>query len=80
MEKERVHEGRDCSVGIRDLGGCVEGVSMSFVRAVSSGARMIPAIPAALTAAIRLAMGEGDERISKPPIADGIGIKYGGCE
>ena len=80
MEKGRVHDGRDCNVGSRDLGRCVEGVSISFVRTMSSGARMIPAMPAALTAAMRLAKGEGEERMSRPPMADGMGIKYGGCD
>ena len=73
---------RDRKVGISDLGGCVDGVSISRVRATSKGAKMMPAMPAAPTAAKRLAKGDGEERISRPPIAEGIGRRYGGwdCE
>ena len=75
MEKGRVQEGRDCSVGRRDLGRYVEDVNMSFVRAISSGASSIPAIPAAPTAAAKLASGDGEESISRPPITEGMGIR-----
>ena len=78
MEKGRIQEGRDCRVGTRDLGGCVEGVSINFVRAISKGASRMPAMPAAPTAANRLAKGDGEERMSRPPIAEGIGRRYGG--
>ena len=75
IEKGSVHEGRLCSVGTRDRGGCVDGVIMSFVRTMSMGAKITPAIPAALTAAARLNSGEAEERISKPPTADGLYIR-----
>ena len=80
MENGRVQDGRDCNVGRRDLGGCIEDVSISFVRAISSGANRIPAIPAAPTAATKLAIGNGEERMSRPPMTEGIGIRYGGCD
>lgn len=40
---------------------------MSFVRAVSNGARRTPARPAADTATDRDARGDGEERMSRPP-------------
>ena len=75
MENGRAQEGRDCKVGRRDLGRCVEDVNMSFVRAMSSGASSTPAIPAAPTAAAKLASGDGEESMSRPPIIEGIGIR-----
>ena len=77
MERGNVQEGRDCRVGTSERGGCVEGVSISFVRAMSIGARTMPAIPAALTAANRLAKGDGEDRTSMPPTVDGVGIRAG---
>lgn len=50
-----------------ERGGCVEGVRMSFVRAISRGASIIPAIPAAETATVREASGDGDDITSRPP-------------
>lgn len=40
---------------------------MIFVLAMSNGARIEPAIPAAETAIARETNGDGDERTSKPP-------------
>lgn len=40
---------------------------MSFVRAISRGARIMPAIPAAETATDNDANGDGDDRTSSPP-------------
>ena len=40
---------------------------MIFVLAMSNGARIEPAIPAAETAIVRETNGDGDERISRPP-------------
>ena len=60
--------GRDLRVAMIERGGCVEGVSMSFVRAMSSGARIAPATPAAETAMASEERGDGEESISKPPI------------
>lgn len=62
-----VHEDRELSVDMIDLGGCVDGVSMSFVRAISRGANIMPAILAAETATASEAKGAGDDRISRPP-------------
>lgn len=67
MDHGSVHEDRELRVGKMDRGGCVEGVSMSFVLAMSRGARIIPARPAAETATARVAMGAGEESISRPP-------------
>ena len=67
MAHGNVHEERDLKVDMIDLGGCVEGVSISFVRAISRGASMIPAILAAATATAKEAIGTGEERMSKPP-------------
>ena len=70
MEKGRVHVGRLFNVARIDRGGCVEGVRMSFVRAMSSGARRMPARPAAETETRRDTTGEGEEIMSRPPAAD----------
>ena len=77
IKNGRVHEGRDCSVGNSERGGCVEGVSINLVRAISRGARIIPAIPAAPTAANRLANGEGEDRTSSPLATVKVGIEVG---
>lgn len=45
-----VHVGNVLIVAMMERGGCVEGVRINFVRAMSRGARTIPAIPAAETA------------------------------
>lgn len=62
-----VHDDRVFRVDKMDRGGCVEGVSMSFVRAISRGANNIPAMLAAETATASEAIGDGDDRISRPP-------------
>ncbi len=67
MDHGKVHEERVLRVDITDLGGWVDGVSMSFVLAMSNGAKIIPAIPAAETAIASEAIGAGEERISSPP-------------
>lgn len=67
MENGRVHDGRDCKVESNERGGCVEGVRMSFVLAISRGARSTPVIPAADTAMAKDVKGEGEARISRPP-------------
>lgn len=63
----RVQLGKDLRVASMDLGGCVEGVTINFVRAISSGASNVPATPAALTATIKLEIGESEFKISSPP-------------
>lgn len=40
---------------------------MSFVRAISKGVRIIPAIPAAETATVKDTSGDGDDSTSRPP-------------
>ncbi len=62
-----VHDDRDFRLDKTDRGGCVEGVSMSFVRATSRGANNIPAMLAAETATTSEAIGDGDDRMSRPP-------------
>lgn len=63
-------------VDITDLGGWVEGVSISFVLAISKGAKSIPAIPAADTAIASEAMGVGEESISSPPTEPADGLSW----
>lgn len=53
----RVRMLRELSDLRSERGACVEGVSMSFVRMMSSGARTTPAIPAAATAMPKEASG-----------------------
>ena len=67
MEKGKL-QGSDCSVERMLRGGCVEGVSMSFVRAISRGASITPAIPAAETATAREESGDGEKSMSSPPV------------
>ena len=67
IEKGSVQLGSVFNVAIIDLGGCVEGVKMSFVRARSRGASIMPAKPAAETATASEANGEGEDNISRPP-------------
>lgn len=67
IEKGNVQLGSVFSVAIIDLGGCVEGVRMSFVRAMSRGASITPARPAAEAATANEASGEGEDNISRPP-------------
>ena len=47
----------------------MEGVRINFVRAMSRGARRTPAIPAAETDTMREFKGDGEERMSRPPVA-----------
>ena len=67
MENGKVQLGRHFSVAKIDRGGCVEGVRISLVRAMSIGVRMIPATPTADTATPRDARGDGEESMSRPP-------------
>lgn len=66
-EKGRVQPGSDCRVGMSERGGCVEGVRIRYVRAMSSGARRRDARAEAVTETSREERGEGDERMSRPP-------------
>lgn len=67
IEKGNVQLGSVFKVARIDLGGWVEGVRMSFVRAISRGASIMPAKPAAETATASEAQGEGEDNISRPP-------------
>lgn len=67
IEKGNVQLGNVFKVARIDLGGCVEGVRMSVVRAISRGASMMPAKPAAETATASEAKGDGDDNMSRPP-------------
>ena len=77
IEKGKVQPGSVFKVASIDLGGCVEGVRMSFVRAMSRGASITPAKPAAETATASEANGEGEDSISRPPAyeSDGFAVK-----
>lgn len=55
----------------------MEGVRMSFVRAISRGASRTPAMPAAETETKRVAIGEGDDSMSRPPATDGVDVVDG---
>ena len=61
-----IQEGSDRNVDSIERGGCVDGVSISFVRAMSRGDRSMPASPAAETATAKEESGEGEERMSSP--------------
>lgn len=67
IEKGNVQLGSVFKVASIDLGGCVEGVKMSFVRAMSRGASIMPAKPAAEMATASEANGDGDDNMSRPP-------------
>ena len=67
-EKGSVQLGSVLILAMMERGGCVEGVSMCFVRAISRGASIVPAMPAADTATASEARGDGDERMSSPPV------------
>ena len=73
MERGKVQDESDRNVENIDRGGCVDGVSMSLVRAMSKGAKITPARPAAETAASREYRGDGDERKSRPAVGAGEG-------
>ena len=60
-------EGKDFKVRRIERGGWVEGVSMIFVLAMSKGASIQPAMPAAETATRIEVNGAEDDRISSPP-------------
>jgi hypothetical protein len=68
-----IHDFNVFNAGTMDRGGYVEGVSMSLVRAMSMGARIMPARPEADTVAKRAARGAGDERMSIPVREEGPG-------
>ena len=65
--KGGVQLGRVRKVASIDRGGWVDGVSINLVRAMSKGARMRPATPAAETATVSEARGEGEDKTSRPP-------------
>lgn len=67
IEKGNVQLGSVFKVASIDLGGCVEGVRMSIVRAMSRGASIMPAKPAAETATASEADGKGEDNMSRPP-------------
>ena len=68
IENGNVQLGRVLRVAIMDRGGWVDGVRISFVRAMSIGARMTPATPAADMATPSEARGDGEDRMSRPPV------------
>ena len=74
IEKGNVQLGNVFNVASIDLGGCVEGVKISFVRAMSRGASMMPARPAEETATASETNGEGEDNMSRPPAYETDGI------
>lgn len=68
MEKGNVQLGKVPRVARIERGGCVAGVSISLVLAISIGSRRIPAIPAAQTATANELRGDGEDKISRPPV------------
>ena len=68
IEKGNVQLGSVFRVASIDLGGCVEGVRMSFVRAMSKGASIMPAKPADETATASEAKGDGEDKMLRPPV------------
>ena len=67
IDKGKVQDDRDLRLAIIDRGGCVEGVSMILVLAMSKGARITPAMPAAETATTSEASGDDEDSTSRPP-------------
>ena len=74
IENGNVQLGNVFKVESIDLGGCVEGVRMSLVRAMSRGASITPAKPAAETATASEAHGAGEDNMSRPPAYGGDGV------
>ncbi|KAL8709517.1 MAG: hypothetical protein Q9220_005759 [cf. Caloplaca sp. 1 TL-2023] len=74
IDSGSVEDERELNVDRTDLGGCVDGVSMSFVLAISSGANSMPARLAAETAIASEAAGVGEESISRPPTDPAAGL------
>ena len=68
-----VQDPMDRIAGNMERGACVIGVKSSLVRAMSSGARMSPAMPDAETETRRERKGEGEERISSRAREEGDG-------
>ena len=52
----------------------MEGVRINFVRAMSKGARIMPASPAAETDTNREAKGDGEDSISRPPAGGTLAV------
>ena len=73
MEVGRIHEPRDRIVGRIERGACAVGVKSSFILAMSSGARINPAIPEAETETRRVRKGEGEEMTSSLARDEGDG-------
>ena len=67
-----IHELKEIKAENADRGGWVDGVRMSLVRAVSSGERMMLAIPADETATASEIAGDAEDNISNPP-SSGVG-------
>ena len=68
-ENGSVHVGRVFRVARIERGGCVEGVSINCVRAMSRGASIMAARPAAETETKREVSGDDEDRMSRPPEA-----------
>lgn len=80
MRSGIVQELSEVNADITDLGGCVEGVRMSLVRAISRGERIMLASPAAETAIARDIAGDSEVNISYFPRADDCEEKAENCD
>lgn len=70
IEKGSVQVGSDCKVGKKERGGCVEGVRIRYVRAMSRGASATDATADAESAIRSDVRGEGEARMSRPPTGE----------
>ena len=73
IEAGMIQEGRVLSKGMRERGGCVDGVRRSTVRARSMGARRIPEIADAAREDARDSRGDGEASMSSLVSEDGVG-------
>ena len=72
-EAGMIQDGKVFNIGMRERGGCVDGVRRSTVRARSIGARRMPEIAEARREEARDRSGEGEVRISSRVSEDGVG-------
>ena len=73
MEEGIIHDGSVFNIGMRERGGCVDGVRMSTVRARSMGARRMAESADAAREEARDSRGEEEARMSSRVREDGVG-------
>jgi hypothetical protein len=73
MDEGTIHDLSERNVGIIERGGCVLGVRMIFVRAISIGASTRPAMPEAATAATMERNGDEEAEMSIAERVEGPG-------